>query len=87
MTHEEKIEILRQKTIELANGAHKLVLEEIERVFKTNGNGAIEYDEYGDDYELPKIVLYAVMKDVVMNQVRPVFQKNRDEAENLYQMI
>ncbi len=65
----------------------KLVLDRIDKVFNTNGNGAIDYDQYGDDYELPKTVLYAVFKDVTMNEIRPVFPKNREEAENLYLSI
>ncbi len=55
-----------------------MVLDRIDKVFNTNGNGAIDYDQYGDDYELPKTVLYAVFKDVTMNEIRPVFPKNRE---------
>ena len=79
---------LRAKTIELAEEAKKLVLGKIDKVFNTNGNGSIDFDDYEEDsYDLPKIVLYAVLKDVAMNEIRPVLPENREEAENLYKSI
>lgn len=82
-----KKEILRAKTIELAEETMKLVLEKIDKVYNTNGNGSIDIDQYDDDSPLPKIVLYAVFKDVAETQIRPVYPKNLKAAENLYQSI
>ena len=84
---DKKKENLRAKTIELAEGTRQLVLERIDKVFNTNGNGSIDFDQYDDDYQLPKIVLYAVFKDVTMNEIRPVLPENSEEAENLYKSI
>lgn len=84
---DKKKENLRAKTIELAEETKKLVLEKIDKVFNTNGNGSIDIDQYDDDSPLPKIVLYAVFKDVAETQIRPVYNENLKAAENLYQSI
>ena len=84
---DKKKENLRAKTIELAEDAKKLVLEKIDKVFNTNGNGSIDIDQYDDDSPLPKIVLYAVFKDVAETQIRPVYNENLKAAENLYRSI
>jgi hypothetical protein len=84
---DKKKENLRARTIELAEGAKNLVLEKIDKVFNTNGNGSIDFDQYDDDYRLPKIVLYAVFKDVAETQIRPVHHENLKAAENLYRVI
>lgn len=85
---DKKKDLLRDKTIELAEDAKKLVLEKIDKVFNTNGNGSIDYDDYEEDsYELPRIVLYAALKSVTMNEIRPALPGNREEAENLYKSI
>lgn len=84
---DKKKENLRAKTIELAEEAKKLVLEKIDKVFNTNGNGSIDIDQYDDDSPLPKIVLYAVFKDVAETQIRPVYNENLKAAENLYKSI
>jgi hypothetical protein len=85
---DKKKENLRAKTIELAEEAKKLVLEKIDKVFNTNGNGSIDIDQYDDDNSpLPKIVLYAVFKDVAETQIRPVHHENLKAAENLYRVI
>ena len=84
---DKKKENLRAKTIELAEGAQKLVLEKIDKVFSTNGNGSIDIDQYDDDSPLPKIVLYAVFKDVAETQIRPVYRENLKVSENLYNSI
>lgn len=85
---DKKKENLRAKTIELAEEAKKLVLEKIDKVFNTNGNGCIDIDQYDDDDSpLPKIVLYAVFKDVAETQIRPVYPEYLKEAENLYRAI
>ena len=85
---DKKKENLRAKTIELAEEAKNLVLEKIDKVFNTNGNGSIDIDQYDDDDSpLPKIVLYAVFKDVAETQIRPVYPEYLKAAENLYQSI
>lgn len=85
---DKKKENLRAETIELAEEAKNLVLEKIDKVFNTNGNGSIDIDQYDDnDSPLPKIVLYAVFKDVAETQIRPVYNENLKAAENLYQSI
>ena len=81
-------EIARLHALIKAEEAKKLVLGKIDKVFNTNGNGSIDFDDYEEDsYDLPKIVLYAVLKDVAMNEIRPVLPENREEAENLYKSI
>ena len=83
-----KKENLRAKTIDLAEEAKKMVLEKIDKVFNTNGNGSIDIDQYDDnDSPLPKIVLYAVLKDVAETQIRPVHHENLKAAESLYRSI
>lgn len=85
---DKKKENLRAKTIELAEEAKKLVLEKIDKVFNTNGNGCIDIDQYDDnDSPLQKIVLYAVFKDVAETQIRPVYPEYLKKAENLYRAI
>lgn len=85
---DKKKENLRAKTIELAEEAKKMVLEKIDKVFNTNGNGSIDIDQYDDDdFRLPKIVLYAVLKDVAETQIRPVHHENLKAAESLYRSI
>ena len=74
---------LRAKTIELAEQAHKSMLEKIDRLFSSNFGGSIDLDNYKDDYELPRIVLYVALKDATENAT-PTLPGNKEEAENLY---
>lgn len=44
--------------------------------------GAIDIKEYGDDYELPRIVLSAALDDIAW-KFSPLYGRCKEEAENL----
>ncbi len=63
-----------------------MVREDQERIIERCGllikSGAVDVGAYGDDFRLPKIVLYATLLDLADSR-RPLFPEDRREADNL----
>ncbi len=73
----------RQKTRKLINDAAKLMREKLEKALYC---GAINLENYDDDFELPKIIVHALLKDAAF-RYEPFIKDNRKAAENLYKFI
>lgn len=73
----------RQKTRKLINNAARLMREKLEKALYS---GAINLENYDDDFELPKIIVNALLKDAAF-QFGPLTEDNRKAAENLYKFI
>ena len=73
----------RQKTRELINNAAKLMREKLEKALYC---GAINFDNYDDGYELPKIIVSTLLKDASY-RFSPLTKKGKKEANNLYKFI
>lgn len=75
----------RQKTRRLIRDASDLMREKLEKALIC---GAINFDNYDDDYELPRIILMALLKEATF-QFKPIRdpKKQQKEANNIYAMI
>jgi len=73
----------RQKTRKLINDAARLMREKLEKALYC---GAINLENYDDDFELPKIIVHALLKDAAV-RYEPLIKDNRKAAENLYKFI
>lgn len=72
-----------QKTNELLDKAVEMAKSKIKKALNC---GAVDVESYDDDYELPKIILHAVMKSMV-DETMPLYPANRKESNNLYQFL
>jgi len=50
---------------------------------KALNSDAVELSNFGDDFTLPKILIYACNKRM-LDQWRPLMPENRKDAENIY---
>lgn len=79
----------RKKTRTLINNSAKLMREKLEKALNC---GAINLDAYEDDFELPRIIVTALLRDAVFNFSPKCWseteqrKKNR-EINNLYGQI
>lgn len=73
----------RQKTLSMLRNAMKDMTEKIEKALSC---GALNLDNYDDNYELPRIIASAVLKDAAYNY-GPLTSDNRKEASNLYHFL
>lgn len=74
---------VEQKTNELLDQAVKMAKSKIKKALNC---GAVDVESYDDDYELPKIILHAVMKSMA-DETMPLYPANRKESNNLYQFL
>ncbi|MFW6247202.1 MAG: hypothetical protein ACOC22_03475 [bacterium] len=61
----------------------KMLINKAKKVIKS---GAINLQQYEDNYQLPKIVLSAIAKDVP-NQYSPINNQDRQEIEKICKFI
>lgn len=78
-----KRETCKKMTAEMIDEAAESMKAKIDKALNC---GALDLDYYGEDYELPKIILAALLEDA-QDTWRPPFQESREEAKNLYQML
>ena len=71
---------VKARTMELLRNHSNLIEEKIDKALNC---GAINIEDYDEDYELPRIILHAVMKAMV-DETRPLYNSNRKESDNLY---
>ena len=72
-----------QKTNELLDQAVEMAKSKIKKALNC---GAVDVESYDDDYELPKIILHAVLKSIV-NEIGAFRADNIKESNNLYQFL
>ena len=76
-------EQLREKTEKLIRESAEHMCANIDKAINS---GAIDLDAYGDDYELPKIVLGALLRNESF-QYKMHTDEGRKAVENLYLCI
>ena len=76
-------ETTEQKTNELLDQVVEMAKSKIKKALNC---GAVDVESYDDDYELPKIILHAVMKSMA-DETRPFCADNIKESNNLYQFL
>jgi len=69
----------KKKVKDLKRSMNKLVDDRVEKAIKS---GAINFEDYEDDYVLPKIFIYAVA-DEIKFQFKPLYAEHLKEAKNL----
>lgn len=74
---------VEQKTNELLGQAVEMAKSKIKKALNC---GAVDVESYDDDYELPKLILHAVMKSMA-DATRPFRADNIKESNNLYQFL
>lgn len=74
---------VEQKTNELLDQAIEKAKLKIKKALNC---GAIDVESYDDDYELPTIILHAVMRSMA-DETMPLYPANRKESNNLYQFL
>lgn len=72
-----------QKTNELLDQAVEKAKSKIKKALNC---GAVDVESYDDDYELPTIILHAVMRSMV-DEIGPFHADNIRESNNLYQFL
>lgn len=77
-------EQLNQKTHELLEEAVKTVKKKVEQAI--NSGALLPLDDYDNDYQLPKIIAYVILKDAAW-QMKPLLKENRETAKNLEKFI
>jgi hypothetical protein len=53
-----------------------------DRAARLVSSGAVDLDDYGDGFRLPKIILYAVLKEI-SNQYLPLTPQEKKTVKNL----
>lgn len=74
---------VEHRTNELLDQAVEMAKSKIKKALNC---GAVDVESYDSDYELPKIILHAVMKTMV-DETQPLTTANRKESNNLYQFL
>lgn len=78
-------EQLKEKTIELLNNAHE---EMVEKIDKAINSGCMDLENADNNYLLPKILVSALLKDMVF-QYKPMGDTKKAEKEilNIYSLL
>ena len=74
---------LRQKFNELIRENNKMLREKLEKLLKS---GAIDLNNWEDNYVLPKLVMCAMGKEISF-QWKPLSKDHKNEIENFYNMM
>jgi len=70
---------VRDKIREMVKDDKKRITEKVEKAL---ASGAFNINDYLNDYNLPKLILYAIYSDILF-QRKPLSSKALREAENL----
>ena len=71
--------LFNQKIDSMLNDDRKYLKKECKRLIKS---GAIDTDNYLNDYELPKIIMYVALNNL-KDQRKPLYKENLKDAKNL----
>jgi hypothetical protein len=74
-----KAKDLSDKILEMVKDDKDFIEEKIQRAITT---GAIDLEEFDDDYRLPKMVLWAIYNELLF-QRRPLVKEDRKYAKNI----